>query len=44
MWRSRHVSAEVNLTSVCEDTGLIPGLAQWVRILRCCGGAIGLWL
>ena len=25
-----------NLTRKPEDVGLIPGLAQWVRILRCC--------
>ena len=26
--RSRHGSAEMNLTSICEDAGSIPGLAQ----------------
>ena len=33
---SRHGSAIKNLTSIHEDMGLIPGLAQWVRVRHCC--------
>ena len=31
-WRSScHGAVEMNLTSICVDTGLIPGRAQWVK-------------
>ena len=30
-WSSRHGSVVTNLTSLHEDVGSIPGLAQWVK-------------
>ena len=30
-WNSYHGSVVTILTSIHEDTGLIPGLAQWVK-------------
>ena len=32
-WSSYHGSVETNLTRIHKDTGLIPGLAQWVKDL-----------
>ena len=31
IWSSHHGLAEMNPTSNHEDSGLIPGLAQWVK-------------
>ena len=33
LWSSRRVSAVMNLTSIHEDEGLIPGLSQSVKDL-----------
>ena len=42
LWSSHRGSAEMNLTSIQEDAGWTPGLAQWVKgsgeAVSCGGG------
>ena len=42
MWSSHHDAAEMNPTRSHEVVGLIPDLAQWAQIWRCCGCGVGL--
>ena len=35
-WSSHCSTAELNLTGIHEDAGLIPGPTQWLRIRLCC--------
>ena len=36
-WSSHNGEAETNLTSISEDTALIPGLARWAKDPACLG-------
>ena len=40
-WSSHPGSLEMNLTSIHEDTLLIPGLAKWVKDLGCKSCGVG---
>ena len=40
-WSSCYGSVVMNLTSIHEDVGLIPGPTQWLKDLACCETRLG---